>query len=60
MYSVWCKLVLPCVCTFILEIDSGNALVKMQIFEMFSAIALYSDEGHLLVLEALKHYKVYE
>lgn len=40
------------------ELDSNNRLVKIQVFELLSALSLYSEEGHSLALDALEHYKV--
>ena len=39
-------------------LDTNNALVKIQVFELLSALCVYSPHGHQLALEALKHYKV--
>ena len=39
-------------------LDTNNALVKIQVFELLSALCVYSLHGHQLALEALKHYKV--
>lgn len=30
----------------------------MQVFELLSALSVYSEEGHGLALDALNHYKV--
>ncbi|CAI8013166.1 Inverted formin-2 [Geodia barretti] len=38
-------------------LDTNNALVKIQVFELLSALCVYSPHGHQLALEALKHYK---
>ena len=43
---------------FIIELDSANKLVKVQVFELLSALCLYSEEGHTLALDALNNYKV--
>ena len=40
-------------------LDTNNALVKIQVFELLSALCVYSPHGHQLALDALKHYKVY-
>ena len=40
-------------------LDTNNALVKIQVFELLSALCVYSPHGHQLALEALKHYKVW-
>ena len=33
-------------------------MVKKQVFEMFSALTLYSQEGYELCLDALESYRV--
>jgi hypothetical protein len=38
-------------------LDTNNALVKIQVFELLSALCVYSAHGHQLALDALKHYK---
>eukprot|EP00731_Ephydatia_muelleri_P007966 Em0004g304a len=38
-------------------LDTNNGLLKTQIFELFSALCVYSPEGWSLVLEALENYK---
>lgn len=40
-------------------LDTNNALVKIQVFELLSALCVYSIHGHQLALDALKHYKVW-
>ena len=39
-------------------LDTNNGLLKTQIFELFSALCVYSPEGWSLVLDALENYKV--
>ena len=39
-------------------LDTNNGLLKTQIFELFSALCVYSPEGWSLVLEALENYKM--
>ncbi|XP_076038925.1 inverted formin-2-like [Oratosquilla oratoria] len=39
-------------------LDSKNLLVKKQVFELLSALCLYSEKGHALALDALSSYKV--
>ena len=39
-------------------LDTNNGRVKMQVFELLSALCLYSEEGYQLSLEALDDYKV--
>uniref|UniRef100_UPI00358E98FD inverted formin-2 isoform X3 n=1 Tax=Myxine glutinosa TaxID=7769 RepID=UPI00358E98FD len=41
-----------------LALDTTNELVKRQVFELFSALCVFSNEGHALTLDALDHYKV--
>ncbi|XP_065896686.1 inverted formin-2-like isoform X2 [Dysidea avara] len=38
-------------------LTSNNALMKIEVLELLSAVCMYSDEGHQLVTEALIHYK---
>ena len=45
-------------CSPVQEFDSNNRLVKVQVFELLSALAVYSQEGHALALDALEHHKV--
>ena len=33
-------------------------MVKMQVFELLAALALFDPQGHRLALDALQHYKV--
>ena len=42
----------------ILELDSRNVLLKIQIWELLSAMCVFNEEGHTTVLEALEFYKV--
>ncbi len=39
-------------------LDTNNGLVKTQIFELLSALCLYSEEGYKIALDALEDYKV--
>lgn len=39
-------------------LDSRNMLVKKQVFELLSALCVYSECGHDLALDALNNYKV--
>ncbi|ESP03685.1 hypothetical protein LOTGIDRAFT_171217 [Lottia gigantea] len=41
-------------------LKTNNMMVKMQIFELLSALCLYSIEGFYLTLEALDRYKVWQ
>ncbi|XP_064637575.1 inverted formin-2-like isoform X2 [Lineus longissimus] len=39
-------------------LDTDNVLVKKQVFELLSALCVYSSEGYKLALESLESYKV--
>lgn len=39
-------------------LDTDNAAVKKQIFELLSALCVYSKEGYKRALDALEQYKV--
>lgn len=41
-----------------LALDTGNVMVKKQVFEMLSGVCLYSDRGYQLALSALENFKV--
>uniref|UniRef100_G3PKQ5 Inverted formin 2 n=1 Tax=Gasterosteus aculeatus TaxID=69293 RepID=G3PKQ5_GASAC len=38
-------------------LDTSNIMVKMQVFELLTALALFDAQGHHLALDALDHYK---
>ncbi|XP_029282144.1 inverted formin-2-like [Cottoperca gobio] len=38
-------------------LDTSNVMVKMQVFELLAAFALFDPQGCSLVLDALEHYK---
>lgn len=38
-------------------LDTSNVMVKMQVFELLAAVALFDPQGHHLALDALDHYK---
>ncbi|TDH00795.1 hypothetical protein EPR50_G00192700 [Perca flavescens] len=38
-------------------LDTSNVMVKMQVFELLAALALFDPRGHRLALDALQHYK---
>lgn len=40
--------------------DTTNTQVKKQVFELLSALCVYSAEGYNRVLEALEHYKTFQ
>lgn len=39
-------------------LDTSNIMVKMQVFELLAALALFDSRGHDLSLDALDHYRV--
>ncbi|KAK6172320.1 hypothetical protein SNE40_016004 [Patella caerulea] len=45
---------------YISALKTNNMMVKMQIFELLSALCLYSTDGFHLTLEALDRYKVWQ
>ncbi|CAL1536506.1 unnamed protein product [Lymnaea stagnalis] len=44
---------------FASAMESNNVMVKMQIFELLSALCLYSTDGFYLTLDALERYKAW-
>ncbi|KAK0045993.1 inverted formin-2-like isoform X1, partial [Biomphalaria pfeifferi] len=44
---------------FSTALETNNLIVKMQIFELLSALCLYSADGFYLTLDALERYKVW-
>ena len=40
-------------------LDTINVQVKKQVFELLSALCVYSSEGYSRALEALEHYKTF-
>lgn len=56
--TIHCCCVWSQCCSSFPELDSNNRLVKVQVFELLSALSVYSEEGHGLALDALNHYKV--
>ncbi|XP_073348677.1 inverted formin-2-like [Pagrus major] len=38
-------------------LDTSNVMVKMQVFDLLAALALFDPQGHHLGLDALDHYK---
>ncbi|XP_072040337.1 LOW QUALITY PROTEIN: uncharacterized protein [Amphiura filiformis] len=38
-------------------LDTSNATVKKQVFELLSALCMYSSEGYIRAIDALEHYK---
>ncbi|XP_045916501.1 inverted formin-2-like isoform X2 [Micropterus dolomieu] len=43
--------------TLIQAVDTSNVMVKMQVFELLAALALFAHQGLHLALDALDHYK---
>lgn len=43
---------------FFTALDKSNVTSKKQVFELLSAMCVYSKEGYARALEALEHYKV--
>ena len=39
-------------------LDTDNAKVKKQVFELLSALCAYNSDGYARALETLEHYKV--
>ena len=39
-------------------LDTNNTMIKKQVFELLSALCLYSNQGHQLAIDALENYKV--
>jgi len=66
LYFTWqpeaCVCVSVCVhvCTILhyIEFNSNNILMKMQVYELLSALSIYSSEGYQVANTALLHYKV--
>ena len=41
-------------------LDTTNSQVKRQVFELLSALCVYSSDGYSRALEALEHYKTFK
>lgn len=48
----------PSFCWFLPALDTDNAPVKKQVFELLSALCMYSADGYARAIDALGHYKV--
>ena len=48
------------ICLFFLALDTKDTQVKKGIFELLSALCVYSAEGYSRALEALEHYKKFK
>lgn len=64
-YIVYCLIMYNNVCiysTFIsfvfAALDTNNVMVKKQVFELLSALCVYSGEGYRLTMDALDSFKV--
>ena len=44
---------------FLSALDTGNTMVKKQVFEMLSGVCLYSSRGYELALSSLEYFKVF-
>ena len=45
---------------FLPALDTTNTQVKRQVFELLSALCVYSADGYNRALEALDHYKTFK
>lgn len=43
---------------FLLALDTDNVMLKKQVFELLSALCVYSEMGYKMAVDALSHYKV--
>lgn len=43
-----------------IALDTTNVQVKKQVFELLSALCVYSADGYNRALEALEHYKAFK
>ncbi|XP_078369378.1 LOW QUALITY PROTEIN: inverted formin-2-like [Oculina patagonica] len=46
------------VCQLVCALDTNNTMIKKQVFELLSALCLYSNQGHQLAIDALENYKL--
>lgn len=42
----------------VLALDTNNVMLKKQVFELLSALCVYSELGYKMAIDALTHYKV--
>ena len=47
-------------CIFTTALDTKDTQVKRQVFELLSALCVYSADGYNRALEALEHYKQFK
>ena len=45
-------------CFIFSALDTSNVMVKKQVFELLSALCMYSSQGHQLAIDALENYMV--
>ncbi|XP_069129729.1 inverted formin-2-like isoform X2 [Argopecten irradians] len=45
---------------FASALETKNLMVKMQVFELLSALCVYSTDGYYLTLDALENYKIFK
>lgn len=45
-------------CLLLAALEKDDPTVKIRIFELLSAICVYSPEGYVRVIDVLEHYKV--
>lgn len=43
---------------FVSALDTDNVMVKKQVFELLSALCVYTAEGYARAIDALENYKV--
>ena len=46
------------ICFVFAALDTNNVMVKKQVFELLSALCVYSGEGYRLTMDALDSFKV--
>lgn len=56
LFAAYVKLILMFL--LVSALDTPNALVKKQVFELLSALCVYNGDGYARALDALEHYKV--
>lgn len=51
---------MTCIFSFFLfsALDTDNVTLKKQVFELLSALCVYSEMGYKMAVDALSHYKV--
>jgi hypothetical protein len=51
-------IIAQCIFVSFPALDTNNVLVKKQVFELLSALCVYSSDGYKLALDSLESYKV--